>query len=140
MKDELFGRSQDCFEWNNHSVGISMWHFEWCPKYRYPIMSHDETRAIVDACIRRAANEWNIKIVELNVQDDHVHVAVQIPMNMTPSFALHKLKGASSRKVFEKLPDLRKACVRGHLWSSGKYAGSLGFISLGAAREYIKNQ
>jgi len=29
---------------------------------------------------------------------------------------------------------------RGHLWSPGKFAASLGFIQVDAAKEYVRNQ
>jgi len=97
-------------------------------------------KKLVEACIRRAASLWKIKWIELNVQPDHVHGTATIPMTMSPSQALHKLKGISAKLFFEKCPNARKRYPRGHLWSRGKFAASLGFIQIEVANDYVRNQ
>ena len=128
------------YEKQNHSVGVSIWQFEWCPKYRYNMMKNPEKRALVQACIRRAASMWKIRIIEINVQPNHVHLTAKIPMTMTPSSALHKLKGNSAKKIFEKVPNFRLRYRKGHFWSRGKFAASLGMITVEAANEYVRSQ
>ena len=141
MKQKLLiSDSSKKYERGNHFVGVSMWTFEWCPKYRYKMMTNPEKRALVNGCIRFAASSWKIKILELNVQPDHIHLTACIPMTMTPSMALHKLKGISAKKIFEKVPNFRKRYPKGHFWSTGKFAASVGFISVEAANEYVRNQ
>ena len=60
----------ESYEKNNLSVGISMWHFEWCTKYRYKMFRKEEYKNLIAACIRRAATLHGIKIIELNVQSE----------------------------------------------------------------------
>jgi len=43
------------YERNAHSVGVSMWEFEWCPKYRYKMFRKWKYKKLVEACIRQAA-------------------------------------------------------------------------------------
>lgn len=145
MKQELLfsesgARLESKYERGAHTVGVSMWEFEWKPKYGYAMMQNPEKRAIVSACIRQAATRWKIKIIELNVQPKHLHLTAKIPMTMTPSTALHKLRGFSAKKIFEVVPNFRKRYPRGHFWSRGKFAASLGFISVEMANEYVRNQ
>jgi len=140
MRQLQLSDSAEKYERGNHFVGVSLWEFEWCPKYRYKMMKNPEKRAIVSACIRQAATRWKIKILVLNVQPEHIHLTAQIPMTMTPSLALHKLKGFSAKKIFEKVPHFRLRYPRGHFWSRGKFAASVGFISVEAANEYVRNQ
>src|SRR3989338_2528309 len=128
------------YERRSHSVGISMWHFEWCTKYRYKMFGKEEYRNLITACIRRAASMHEIKIIELNVQPEHVHCVVGISLTITPVKALQILKGVSSRLFFlhHKKAELRYP--RHHLWSPGKFAASLGFIQLDVAKNYMRNQ
>ena len=140
MKQLILSESSKKYERGNHFVGVSMWEFEWCPKYRYKMMQNPEKRALVDACIRQAATRHKIKILELNVQPNHVHCTACIPMTMTASMALHKLKGFSAKKIFEKVPNFRLRYPKGHFWSRGKFAASVGFISVEVANEYVRNQ
>jgi len=38
---------------NNHSVGDSMWHMEWCPKYRYNMFRKEEYKNLAGAWLCR---------------------------------------------------------------------------------------
>lgn len=124
----------------SHSVGISMWHFEWCTKYRYKMFGKQEYRNLITACIRRAASMHNIKISELNVQPEHIHCVVGISLTMTPVKALQILKGVSSRLFFQFHERAELRYPKHHLWSPGKFASSLGFIQLEVAKNYVRNQ
>ena len=128
------------YERRSHSVGVSMWHFEWCTKYRYKMFRKEEQRSLIAACIRRAASMYEIKTLELNVQPDHVHCVVGINLSMNPVYALQILKGVSARLFFKNNPKARLRYPKGHLWSPGKFASSLGFIQLDKAVDYVRNQ
>ena len=128
------------YERRSHSVGVSMWHFEWCTKYRYKMFRKEEQKNLITACIRRAASMYEIKILELNVQPDHVHCVVGINLSMNPVYALQILKGVSARLFFKNNPQAKLRYPNGHLWSPGKFASSLGFIQLDKAVDYVRNQ
>lgn len=130
---ESYDRFVDRYERGNHVVGISMWEFEWCLKYRYKMFRKWKYRKLVEACIRRAASLHNIRWIELNVQPDHIQGTAAIPMTMAPSKALQFLKGISARLFFKHHPKARLRYPKGHLWSRGKFAASLGFIQVEVA-------
>ena len=128
------------YERSSHAIGVSMWHFEWCTKYRYKMFGKDEYRNLITACIRRAASLHEIKIIQLNVQPEHVHCVVGISLTMTPVKALQILKGGSAYLFFRFHERARLRYPKGHLWSPGKFAASLGFIQLEVAKNYVRNQ
>ncbi len=130
----------ESYERHEHSVGISLWHFEWCTKYRYRIFQKEETRALLAACIRRAAFLHGIKLRELNVQPEHVHCVAALALSMSPSTALQILKGISARLFFAHKEKARLRYPRGHLWSRGKFAASLGFVQVDIVQTYVRNQ
>jgi len=74
------------------------------------------------------------------VQPDHVQGTAAIPMTMSPSRALHLLKGLSVFLFFRFHPKARLRYPRGHLWSRGKFAASPGFVQIEVANEYVRNQ
>ncbi len=127
---------------NNHSIGISMWHFEWCTKYRYKMFGKQEYLNLIVACIRRVASLHGIEIIELNVQPEHVHcaVAISMSMSMSPAQALQILKGGSAYLFFKFHERARLRYPRGHLWSKGKFASSVGFVQIDVIRNYVRNQ
>ena len=128
------------YEKSSHSIGISMWHFEWCTKYRYQMFGKEKYKNLILACIRKAASSHEIKIIEVNIQAEHVHCIVAISLNMSPAHALQILKGLSSYIFFRNHEKARLRYPRGHLWSPGKFAASIGFIQLETAKNYVKNQ
>ena len=134
---ESFGSQ---YERNAHSVGASMWHIEWCTKYRYKMMKKGENQKLMEACIRRSASENKIKILEIAVEPEHIHCVIEIKFEMRISKAFQILKGGSSYRFFRKKPQFRKRYPKGHFWSPGKFAVSVGFIQLEKAREYVRNQ
>jgi len=131
---------EEKYERRSHSVGISMWHFEWCTKYRYKMFGKREYNNLITACIRRAASLHGIQIRELSVMPEHVHCVVGIDLNLSPTKALQILKGVSAGLFFQFHERARLRYPRGHLWSPGKFAASLGFIQLDVATSYVRNQ
>jgi putative transposase len=124
----------------SHSVGTLMLHLQWVTKYRYKMFGKEEQKNLVTACIRRAASLHEIKIIEIEVMPEHVHVAVQVALTLSPAKVLQILKGISAKLFFGHNKKARLRYPKGHLWSKGKFAASLGFIQVDAARDYIKSQ
>ena len=94
----------------------------------------------MEACILRSASKNGIKILEISVEPEHVHVIVEISLNVTASWTLQILKGGSSYMFFRKKPNCRLRYSRGNFWSPGKFVASVGFIDLDVARTYVQNQ
>ena len=125
---------------NNHSVGDSIWHMEWYPKYRYKMFRKFKYKNLVVACVRKVAYEHGIKIIEISVMPDHLHIIVKLPLTMTPSRALQLLKGRSAYIFFRVHPKARLRYPLGHLWSRGKFATSIGYSDISTTTSYIQNQ
>lgn len=124
----------------SHSVGVMMLHLEWKPKYAYKMFAKEEQKNLCIACIRRAASLHNIKIIVLSVMPEHIHCEVQVSLNMSASKVLLILKGLSAKLFFERNPKARLRYPKGHLWSRGKFAASVGFVQEEVVRNYILNQ
>lgn len=138
--NESYNNFEDRYLRGNHIVGVSMWEFEWVTKYRYKMFRKWKYKKLVEACIRKAASLHGIKWIELNVQPEHVQGTAQIPMTMTPAQALQYLKGISSRLFFLHHEKAGLRYPEHHLWTRGKFAATLGFISVEAANDYVRNQ
>ena len=137
---ESYERNENEYRRTKHMVGISMWEFEWKPKYAYRMFRKWKYKKLAEACVRRAASLHKIKWIELNVQPDHIQGTAEIPFTMSPSMALQILKGLSAKLFFEYHPKARLRYPRGHLWSRGKFAASVGFVQEEIVRNYIVNQ
>ena len=131
---------KNIYERGKHFIGISIWHFEWCPKYRYKMFAKLKYKNLATGCIRRSAFEHKIKILEIEVMPDHVHVVAGLPGTMSPSKAMQLLKGRSSFLFFKNHEKARLRYPKGHLWSRGKFWASVGFVQVEDVRSYVKNQ
>jgi putative transposase len=123
-----------------HSVGTLMFHLQWCTKYRYKMFGKSETSKLLEACIRRTATKNEIKIIEINVQPEHVHCIVLVKFSYSVSKVLQILKGGSAKLFFEHKEKAKLRYPRGHLWSRGKFAASVGFVQFEVVKEYVRNQ
>ena len=123
-----------------HSVGVMMLHLEWVTKYRYKMFEKIKYKNLIEACIRQAASRNGIKIIEIDVQPEHVHCIVEVSFSISVSKVFQLLKGGSARLFFQFHEKAKLRYPRGHLWGRGKFASSVGFVQLDVVRNYVKNQ
>ena len=124
----------------SHKVGINFWHIVFATKYRYNMFGKFKQKNIVEASIRKVARRHNIEIHLISVMPDHVHMLVTFPRGMTDSKALMLLKGDSAYHFFKNHEKSRLRLSRGHLWSAGGCATTVGYNELSTVENYIKNQ
>ena len=122
----------------SHKVGVNYWHF--ATKYRYKMFGKEKQRNLMIACLRNVASKHRIVIHEVEVMPDHAHLLVSLPHNITDSQALMLLKGGSAYKFFKNHPKSRQRLPRGHLWSAGGCATTVGYNEYSTVQHYIKNQ
>ncbi len=125
---------------HSHSTGNNVHHIEWCTKYRYRMFSNSEKARIAEEAIRNAAQRHCIAIRELAVMPEHIHVIAELPPDMSQSYAVQILKGASSREIFKRVPHFRLRYPNGHLWSCGNFKDSVGRVTLETAENYVRRQ
>ena len=123
-----------------HANGRSTWHIEWCTKYRYKIFSTEKNKNLCRIALQEAAKKSATEILELEVEPEHLHLIAEIPLTKSPVEAIRDLKSLSARILFRLLPKLRYRYPKRRLWSRGKFAISVGNITLDKAKEYVKNQ
>ena len=89
-----------------HVVYQCAYHIVWCPKYRYWVLRGNVAK-FVEKNIR-ALCEWKkVDVMELNVQEDHVHLVVSIPPKVSVSELLGILKGKTAIKLLKSYPGMR---------------------------------
>ena len=89
----------------------------------------------------RALCEWkSIDILEMNVQEDHIHLVVSIPPKLSISVVMGILKGKTAIKLFKSFPALKKKPYWGnHFWSRGYCVSTVG-LDEEKIRWYVKYQ
>ena len=122
---------------NRNCVYQTAYHVVWCPKYRRSVLIGTVAESL-SALLSEVCEENNWKILNLEIQPDHIHLFVSIPPSKSVSEAVKRLKGTTARKLFLKHPELKKQLWDGHLWSPSYYVGTTGNVSAETIRRYIE--
>ena len=115
------------------------YHIVWCPKYRYRVLRGNVAR-FVEQNIRVLCEWKKVEVMELSVQEDHVHLVVSIPPKVSISELLGILKGKTAIKLLKSYPGMRKKPYWGnHFWSRGYCVSTIG-LDEEKIRRYVKYQ
>ena len=124
----------------NHSVGLSQYHLEWCPKYRFEELNSIYVKEFLIEVFKRIEKDYGIIAHTEAIGDDHVHLFASIPITMTLEKAVHLLKGITAHELFKKFPGFRLTYYGGHFWSRGYFFRSVSNITSQTVKTYIENQ
>ena len=85
--------------------------------------------------------EWRAsEVLELNVQEDHIHLLVSVPPKLSISKLMGTLKGKIAIKLFKSYPKLRQKPYWGnHFWARGYFVNTVG-LDEETIRKYVKYQ
>jgi putative transposase len=94
----------------------------------------------IKALLAETAARHHITILALETMIDHVHVLIRLEDGQDLSKCLNLLKGASSRRIFQEMPDLKLDAQIDHFWQKrfGNKLAPPGAIR--AVRRYIETQ
>ena len=123
----------------SHAIWHCHYHIVWVPKYRFRILV-GEIKEEVEKTIRLISDKKGCEIVELNIQEDHVHLLIMIPPKVSISTYVGIAKGKSAIRVFSKFPNLKTKPYWGnHFWARGYCVDTIG-LDLEKIKKYIKYQ
>jgi putative transposase len=115
------------------------YHLVWCPKYRKPILV-EYIKDFLKDCLETICEAKGWKILDLSIQNDHLHLFISTTPEFSPTMIVKVLKGVSSLQLFKKFPELKKEYWNGHLWSPSYYVGTAGKVTSETVRRYIEEQ
>lgn len=84
--------------------------------------------------------DYDTQLVEMDGEDDHVHLLVNYPPKIPLTKLVNSLKGVSSRRLRQMHPALRRRYWKGVLWSPSYFAASCGGAPISIIRQYIERQ
>jgi putative transposase len=82
--------------------------------------------------------DFQARLVEMDGEDDHVHLLVEYPPKVAVSALVNSLKGVSSRLLRQERPDIQPHYWKGVLWSPSYFASSCGGAPIAIVRQYIE--
>ena len=114
-------------------------HLVFVAKYRRKVFDGDA----IDRMRRmfgKVCEDMEASLVEMDGEDNHVHLLVEYPPKLAVSVLVNSLKGVSSRLLRKERPDLKKRYWKNVLWSPSYFASSCGGAPIGIIKQYIEQQ
>lgn len=114
-------------------------HLVFVTKYRRRVFDAAAIDALRDI-FQSVCRDIEARLVQMDGEDEHVHLLVEYPPKVPVSSLVNSLKGVSSRLLRQRRPDIRKRYWRGVLWSPSYFAASCGGAPIAIVRQYIEQQ
>ena len=114
-------------------------HLVFVAKYRRRVFDGDAVQRL-RAIFGKVCAGFEAHLIEMDGEDDHVHLLVEYPPKLAVSVLVNSLKGVSSRLLRKERPDIRDRYWKGVLWSPSYFASSCGGAPISIIRQYIEQQ
>ncbi|WP_342226078.1 IS200/IS605 family transposase [Rickettsia endosymbiont of Urophora cardui] len=124
----------------SHNVTVLIYHLVTPAKYRRVIFNQDLDDYLCKIC-EHIEDRYEIRFLEIEVDKDHVHFLLQsIPM-YSPTKITQIIKSITSKKMFEKYPNLKEKLWGSEFWSKGYFMSTVGkHGDEQKLRNYVQNQ
>ena len=123
----------------SHTVFSIHLHLVWITKYRKKVLVGEVAFRVRDM-IREICQREEVDIIKGDVSQDHIHMFVSIPPQVTISRLVQRLKGKTSHKLLHEFQHLRKVYCGRHFWARGYFCCSSGNVTDEVIMNYIENQ
>lgn len=120
-----------------HVTYLTKYHIIWIPKYRRKVLItgvKEYFEKVMDTFVSERYPD--LHILERSVQEDHVHLFVEIPPKYSVSTIVGQIKAHTSRIMRQKFEYLSRAA---EMWSVGYFVSTVG-TSEKIVRDYIRSQ
>lgn len=124
-----------------HCTYHTRYHLVFVTKYRRKVLNAGMARYL--QAVLRAVTRVHpeIEILEMNTDQDHIHLLASVPPKMSVSDAVRLLKSNSARAMKQKFPFLSNMYEHDELslWSDGYFVSTVG-VNEGVIQLYIRRQ
>ena len=89
--------------------------------------------------LRRAAEAYDMEVLAIEVDIDHVHIYLIVPPQRSVGSAVRILKSLSARYMFTKFPQLKRTFWSGEMWNPAYFVRSVGEgVTAETVKRYIE--
>jgi len=114
-------------------------HLVFVTKYRRKVFDGEAIERL-RRMFARVCGDFEATLVEMDGEDDHVHLLVEYPPKVSVSGLVNSLKGVSSRMLRKERPDIADRYWKNMLWTPSYFAASCGGAPMSIVRQYIEQQ
>ena len=111
----------------------------WATKRRRRALKFEHERAYCEKLLRRVAEKYDMYVVAIEVDEDHVHIYVEIPPQLSIGTAVRMFKSLSARYMMRRFPHLKRWFWGGAMWSPSYFVRTVGEgVTAETVRRYIE--
>ncbi|HCC73290.1 MAG TPA: IS200/IS605 family transposase [Candidatus Komeilibacteria bacterium] len=115
------------------------YHFVWIPKYRKRVLE-GLIKERLNQLLHDCAEINQFEIMELSIQEDHVHLFLSAKPRYSPAEIMRLIKGGSSRVIRSEFPEIEEFLWGDSFWADGYFVSTLSTVTEDIIKEYIRNQ
>lgn len=125
---------------NRHAVYSLKYHLVLTTKYRHPCIN-GELYEFLETDSRRLFGLWNVDVIEINHDKDHVHFLLEIPPQVQISKLINNYKTVTSRMLKKNFPEyLKQFYWKESFWNRSYLILSSGGSPIETIKKYIQDQ
>jgi putative transposase len=124
------------YQRSRNKLFLIQYHLVWCPKRRKPVLV-GEVKERLEQIIPQVADELGVKVLELAINPDHVHLFVSAYPTIPVHKIVRRIKGRSSNILRKEFPELLRLPS---LWTHSYYVSTIGAVSKETIEKYIEAQ
>ena len=132
MKNDFYSRGRSVSDLKAHLVLTT--------KYRRKVLTaemltrlHEITESLLE--------KWECRLIEINGEEDHVHILFQYHPAMELSKLVNNFKSVTSRKLRQEFPEeIKKFYWQDVFWNSSYLIASCGGVTISTLCKYLENQ
>ena len=115
------------------------YHIVWTPRYRGKILKNEYVKQELERIIKLICKWKNYELIELNIQDDHIHMCLIFSPKYSISYVMSIMKGKTSAWIKKTNKKVKSLSDKGSLWARGYFVSTIG-IDEYIIRRYVKHQ
>lgn len=124
----------------SHNVSVLLYHYVCPAKYRRVIFDDSVDKILIQTC-KEIAKRYEINIIELGTDGDHVHFLIQsIPM-LSPTQIIKIIKSITAKEIYRLYPQIKKKLWGGNIWSADYFVSTVERNgNENQIKNYVRNQ
>ena len=119
------------------TVSLINYHFVFCPRYRRKIFDIPKVEDRFKELVVEVCKEIDINVIAIECHHDHTHMFLNCLPKYSPSQIMAKVKGATSKRMREEFPFLKKQVS---LWTRSYFVSTAGNVSSETIKRYVEEQ
>ena len=123
----------------NHSRYQIVYHIVWGTRYRRKYIKEYTKQELREYLFKATKKYPTLHILAFNTSDDHVHIQIEIPPNLSIATVVQRLKSESSAILKKRFKFIRDMYLDGSIWSVGYFVSTIG-LNEEMIKKYIANQ